>query len=51
MTEGVEMKTHSVGGFGGVFRRMVSGSSLFMTDYTYEEADGYGRVAFAEVFH
>lgn len=52
MTEGVNMETHTGGGAGSMFNRFLGGSSLFVTDYTYEETEGFGRVAFAEVdFH
>jgi uncharacterized protein (AIM24 family) len=50
MTEGVEMTTHMGAGFGSLVRRWLGGSSLFVTDYQFKEKDGYGRVAFAEVF-
>jgi uncharacterized protein (AIM24 family) len=43
------MHTHTGGGASSMFKRFMGGSSLFVTDYTYEEASGYGRVAFAEV--
>ena len=49
MTEGVEMTTHMGAGFGSIFKRWLSGSSLFVTDYKFKEPEGYGRVAFAEV--
>jgi uncharacterized protein (AIM24 family) len=49
MTEGVNMETHTGGGVGSMFNRFFGGSSLFVTDYTYGEETGYGRVAFAEV--
>ena len=35
MTGGIEMNTHTAGGFGGIFRRMLTGSSMFVTDYSY----------------
>ena len=50
MTEGVEMETHSAGGVSSMFKRFIGGSSLFVTDYSYTETEGFGRVAFAEVF-
>jgi uncharacterized protein (AIM24 family) len=43
------METHTAGGIGSAFKRFLGGSSLFVTDYTYTEEEGYGRVAFAEV--
>jgi len=49
MTEGVEMETHTAGGVGSAFKRFLGGSSIFVTDYSYVEETGYGRVAFAEV--
>ena len=49
MTEGVNMQTHTGGGAGSMFNRFLGGSSLFVTDYTYDETEGFGRVAFAEV--
>ncbi len=33
MSEGVDMNTNMGGGLGGVFKRMVSGESLFVVDY------------------
>ena len=50
MTEGVTMTTTTGGGMMSMFKRFAGGSSLFVTDYTYDEDKGYGRVAFAEVF-
>ena len=51
MTGGVEMNTHTAGGgIGGIFKRLIGGSSMFVTDYTYNQAEGFGRVAFAETF-
>lgn len=38
MTEGVSMETHTGGGVGSMFGRLMGGSSLFVTDYTYEES-------------
>jgi uncharacterized protein (AIM24 family) len=48
MSEGVLMKT-TAGGVSSMFKRVLGGSSMFVTDYSYEESFGYGRVAFAEV--
>jgi uncharacterized protein (AIM24 family) len=44
------MNTHTSGGLGSMFKRLMGGSSMFVTDYTYSETEGFGRVAFAEVF-
>ena len=48
MTGNVEMKTHSGGGLGKMFKRAVSGESLFITDYSVK--GGSGTVAFASEF-
>ena len=48
MSGNVEMKTHSGGGLGRMFRRAVSGESLFITDFLVER--GRGTVAFASEF-
>lgn len=44
------MNTHTGGGFKGILKRLATGSSVFVTDYTYTQKEGYGRVAFAETF-
>ena len=43
------MNTHTAGGAVNAMKRWFSGSSLFITDYTFEGHDGYGRIAFSEV--
>jgi uncharacterized protein (TIGR00266 family) len=48
MTGNVEMKTHSGGGLGKMFKRAVSGESLFITDFY--SSGGRGTVAFASEF-
>jgi uncharacterized protein (TIGR00266 family) len=48
MTGNVEMKTHSGGGLGKMFKRAVSGESLFITDFFVNS--GQGTVAFASEF-
>jgi uncharacterized protein (TIGR00266 family) len=48
MSGNVEMKTHSGGGLGKMFRRALSGESLFITDFTVRQ--GAGLVAFASEF-
>ena len=48
MTGNVEMKTHSGGGLGKMFKRAVSGESLFITDFFVNQ--GRGTVAFASEF-
>jgi len=45
MSANVEMKTHSGGGIGKMFKRAVSGESLFITDFYVDR--GRGTVAFA----
>ena len=45
MSANVEMKTHSGGGIGKMFKRAVSGESLFITDFYVNR--GRGTVAFA----
>ena len=48
MSGSVEMKTHSGGGLGKMFRRALSGESLFITDFYVNQ--GAGIVAFASEF-
>jgi uncharacterized protein (TIGR00266 family) len=48
MSGNVEMKTHSGGGLGKMFRRALSGESLFITDFYVNQ--GAGIVAFASEF-
>lgn len=48
MTGNVEMKTHSGGGLGKMFKRALSGESLFITDFFVNS--GRGTVAFASEF-
>ncbi len=48
MTGNVEMKTHSGGGLGKMFKRAMSGESLFITDFFVNQ--GRGTVAFASEF-
>jgi len=48
MTGNVEMKTHSGGGLGKMFKRALSGESLFITDFYVNH--GRGTVAFASEF-
>ncbi len=48
MSGNVEMDTNTGGGLGRMFRRAVSGESLFITDYTLRS--GSGIVAFASEF-
>jgi uncharacterized protein (TIGR00266 family) len=48
MTGNVEMKTHSGGGLGKMFKRALSGESLFITDFFVNQ--GRGTVAFANEF-
>jgi uncharacterized protein (TIGR00266 family) len=48
MTGNVEMKTHSGGGLGKMFKRAISGESLFITDFFVNS--GRGTVAFASEF-
>jgi uncharacterized protein (TIGR00266 family) len=48
MSGNVEMKTHSGGGLGKMFRRALSGESLFITDFYVR--NGSGVVAFASEF-
>ncbi len=48
MTGNVEMRTHSGGGLGKVFKRALSGESLFITDFYVDS--GRGTVAFASEF-
>ena len=45
MSANVEMKTHSGGGIGKMFKRAVSGEALFITDFFVNR--GRGTVAFA----
>lgn len=46
MSDGVTMDTNLVGGLGGSLRRMMTGSSLMLTDFTYN-GEGSGRVVFS----
>lgn len=48
MTEQVRMETNSGGGLGKMFRRALSGESLFIVDYYVES--GQGEIAFASEF-
>jgi uncharacterized protein (TIGR00266 family) len=48
MSGNVEMKTHSGGGLGKMFKRALSGESLFVTDFYV--TNGAGMVAFASEF-
>lgn len=48
MSANVEMKTHSGGGLGKMFKRALSGESLFITDFYVKQ--GTGVVAFASEF-
>jgi uncharacterized protein (TIGR00266 family) len=48
MSSNVEMKTHSGGGLGKMFKRALSGESLFVTDFYV--TNGSGIVAFASEF-
>lgn len=48
MTGNVEMKTHSGGGLGKMFKRAISGESLFITDFYVSR--GSGTVTFANEF-
>ncbi len=49
LTEGIEYNTIT-GGFMSSFKRLFSGSTLFMTEYYYKYTKGFGRVAFSENF-
>jgi uncharacterized protein (TIGR00266 family) len=48
MTQQVEMETNTGGGLGRMFRRAISGESLFIVDYYVNQ--GTGEVAFANEF-
>jgi uncharacterized protein (TIGR00266 family) len=48
MTQQVRMETNSGGGLGRMFRRALSGESLFIVDYFVES--GQGEIAFASEF-
>jgi uncharacterized protein (TIGR00266 family) len=48
MSANVEMKTHTGGGLGKMFKRALSGESLFITDFSVNS--GSGMVAFASEF-
>lgn len=48
MTATVNMNAHSGGGLGGMFKRAVSGASLFLIDFTAQ--GGPGQVAFTTDF-
>ncbi len=48
MTQGVEMDTNTGGGLGKMFKRALSGESIFIADYFVEK--GQGEVAFAAEF-
>ena len=48
MTQAVEMETNTGGGLGRMFKRAVSGESLFVVDYYVER--GVGEVAFSAEF-
>jgi uncharacterized protein (AIM24 family) len=42
MSGNVEMKTHSGGGLGKMFRRALAGESLFITDFYVRNGSGGG---------
>lgn len=48
MSGNVEMRAHSGGGLGGMFKRALSGESLFITDFYVTR--GQGTIAFASDF-
>jgi uncharacterized protein (TIGR00266 family) len=48
MTQQVEMETNTGGGLGRMFKRAISGESLFIVDYYVNQ--GEGEVAFANEF-
>ena len=48
MSPNMQMSTNAGGGFGGVFGRMVSGESIFLTEYRAQ--GGPGMIAFASSF-
>jgi uncharacterized protein (TIGR00266 family) len=48
MTATINMNTHSGGGLGGMFKRAMSGASLFIIDFT--STGGPGQVSFATDF-
>jgi uncharacterized protein (AIM24 family) len=48
MTQQVEMDTNTGGGLGKMFKRVLSGESLFVVDYYVNS--GQGEVAFASEF-
>jgi uncharacterized protein (TIGR00266 family) len=49
MTSGIKMNT-IIGGFMSSFKRLFTGSTLYITEYYYKYDKGFGRVAFAENF-
>jgi uncharacterized protein (TIGR00266 family) len=50
MTANVEMETHTGGGIGKMFKRALSGESLFITDFYTRTGTGMGTVAFTAEF-
>jgi len=51
MTQGVQMNTTTGGGLSAGFRRMLTGQSAFISDYTYDGSAGpYGYVALGTDF-
>ncbi len=48
ITDSIEMNTHTGGGLGGMFRRAISGASVFVVDF--EARSGHGQVAFSTDF-
>ena len=48
MTEAIQMETNSGGGLGRMFKRALSGESLFIVDYFVNQ--GVGEIAFASEF-
>src|SRR5687768_1747323 len=48
MTQAIQMETNSGGGLGKMFKRAISGESLFIVDYFVNQ--GTGEVAFASEF-
>ncbi len=49
MSKNIEMKTRSGGGLGKMFKRVLSGESLFITDFSVKHGDR-GLLAFASEF-
>jgi uncharacterized protein (TIGR00266 family) len=50
MTDGVDMTTSASGGFTSAFKRLFTGGTILMTEFSFNFSKGFGRVGFGEPF-